>query len=430
MDSTAFGGDVPTVPQWLGPPRSIVQVQALLYASLAASLFSAFLAMLGKQWLNRCTPVDMRGTVIERSQNRQRKFDGIVNWYFDHVMESLPLMLQIALLLLGCALSRYLWEINVTIASVVLGATAFGITFYAFIVVAGAVFASCPYQTPGAQILRFLWQKVLSRTAFSAAKSSAAQRSVTQHSPEQIVDWKVTALDFRCISWLLQTSLDRCINELALKFLGSVLTLPGFKTAIVVDCLNVLISCVSVTGDRVVVLPGSERLAEIAATCLLRTISHAMVVQPASNVLRHVYQRYMRVFPPTADLQSLHFYHTVNAVHNVITDIPPDDLDWQDIYPSTPPTPANLLLAHSLVKIAWYQKFGSEGRGRRITRWMVRFSLHFLVWDPKPPVPVIVDCLSIIAVDFGCDLSQSHIMKLDKRYACVTQLCGPLAHPS
>ena len=48
VDNTTFGGNVPVVPQWSGPPRAIVQVQAILYASLAASLFSAFLAMLGK----------------------------------------------------------------------------------------------------------------------------------------------------------------------------------------------------------------------------------------------------------------------------------------------------------------------------------------------------------------------------------------------
>ena len=93
----------------------VVQVQTILFASLAASLF-AFLAMLGKQWLNRYASVDMRGSTIERSRNRQRKLDGIVSWYFDHVMDSLPLMLQATLSLLGCA-SRYLREINRTVAS-------------------------------------------------------------------------------------------------------------------------------------------------------------------------------------------------------------------------------------------------------------------------------------------------------------------------
>jgi len=103
IDNTTFGDIIPLILQWPGPPHAIIQVQAILYASLAASLFSAFLAMLGKQWLNRYASVDMRGSAIERSQNRQRKLDGTVTWYFDHIMELLPLMLQFALLLLGCA---------------------------------------------------------------------------------------------------------------------------------------------------------------------------------------------------------------------------------------------------------------------------------------------------------------------------------------
>ena len=71
VDNTTFGGNVPVVPQWSGPPCAIVQVQAILYASLATSLFSAFLAMLGKQWLNRYASIGVRGSAIERSQNWQ-----------------------------------------------------------------------------------------------------------------------------------------------------------------------------------------------------------------------------------------------------------------------------------------------------------------------------------------------------------------------
>jgi len=101
------------------------------------------------------------------------------------VMESLPLMLQFALLLLGCALSRYLWEVNTTIASVVLGVTAFGVASYAFFVVAGAASASCPYQTPGAQFLRHILPLTLStlRSVPSASSHALrALRSVFSHS--------------------------------------------------------------------------------------------------------------------------------------------------------------------------------------------------------------------------------------------------------
>ena len=162
IDNTTFGNDPPALPQWTGPPRTIVQVQAILYASLAISLFSVFLTKLGKQWLNRYASIDMRGSATERNHNRQRKLDDVVTWYFGYVMQSLPVMLQLALLLVGCALSLYLWGIDTTVALVVLGITSFGVAFYTFIVIAGAVSTSCPYQTPGAYILHHIPPLILS----------------------------------------------------------------------------------------------------------------------------------------------------------------------------------------------------------------------------------------------------------------------------
>ena len=154
MDNTTFGGDTPALPQWAGPPQAIIHTQCLLYASLFASLLAAFIAMLGKQWLNKYDSIDLRGSAIERSRDRQRKLNGIKAWYFDQVIGSLPVMLQAALLLLGCALSKYLWEIHTTVAAVVIGVTSFGVLFYLFIVVAGTTSIDCPYQTPLSNLVR------------------------------------------------------------------------------------------------------------------------------------------------------------------------------------------------------------------------------------------------------------------------------------
>jgi hypothetical protein len=174
IDNSTFGNDVPTLPQWAGPPHTIVLVQAILYASLAIALLAAFLAMLGKQWLNRYASVGLRGSPIERSQSRQRKLDGIATWRFDYVMESSPLMLQGALFLLGCALSLYLLGINSTVASVVLGFTSLGGIFYGTIVFAGTVFVDCPFQTPQARVLRYIIRRIpplIPRTVKSTTSS-------------------------------------------------------------------------------------------------------------------------------------------------------------------------------------------------------------------------------------------------------------------
>ena len=144
------------LPQWNGPDPTIVHVQSILYSSLAASLLSAFIAMLGKQWLNRYSQVEMRGSVIDRSRHRQRKMNGMVTWHFDLVMESLPLMLQAALLLLGYALSDYLFTIDNVIAGVVVAFTAFGLLFYVLIVSAATFSYNCPFQTPASLIVRYM----------------------------------------------------------------------------------------------------------------------------------------------------------------------------------------------------------------------------------------------------------------------------------
>lgn len=416
IDSTALGGVVPTIPQWSGPPLSLVHVTILLYASLAASLFSGLLAMLGKQWLNRYDSVDMRGSAIERSQNRQRKLNGVIAWRFDQVMEWLPLMLQISLLLLGCALSIYLWSTSITIAAVVLGGTTFGVIIYTFFAVAGAVFISCPYQTPAAQMLRFLWKKLPDLSIFFPAKGPKTLRffEAQQSGQTQTLDEEVSVLDFGCISWILQTSLDKSMNELTLEYLGSVLTHPGSNDGIVADCLKVLISCVSVTDDdRVVVTRGSERLTEISATCLLRALSHRLVDQPLSSIPRDVQQRHTRVFPSVHHLLGLPFYHTITVAHSLITSTSPDHLDWSDLDPSTP---ESLWLAHNFVKIAWHRKKVGLDNKKEVPRWILQFSLHSLLWDPEPPLSVIADCLSIVAIDLGCRIPQGDIMKLDKRY--------------
>jgi hypothetical protein len=94
--------------------------------------------------------------MIERCGDRQRKFDGLDKWPFRMCMESLPIMLQIALLLLTCGLSRYVWSVNVSVGRVVISFTVLGVLFYIAVVVAGTSSYECPFQTPVSIGLRHL----------------------------------------------------------------------------------------------------------------------------------------------------------------------------------------------------------------------------------------------------------------------------------
>ena len=140
------------------PPTEIVTASGLMYASLLISLLAAFVAMLGKQWLNRYLR-HVGGSMVERCGDRQRKYDGLPEWPFHLVLEALPVMLQIALLLV-CGLCRWMASINTTVAGVLIALTVLGVLFYLGIVVAGTSSYTCPFQTPGSAALRGMLKKV------------------------------------------------------------------------------------------------------------------------------------------------------------------------------------------------------------------------------------------------------------------------------
>ena len=98
--------------------------------------------------------------MTERCGDRQRKFDGLQRWPFHFVIESLPVMLQIALLLLACGLCRYIMTINTPVAWTLVTLTGFGVLFYLVVVIVGASSYDCPFQTPGSAPLRSLWKNL------------------------------------------------------------------------------------------------------------------------------------------------------------------------------------------------------------------------------------------------------------------------------
>ena len=94
--------------------------------------------------------------MTERCGDRQRKLDGLEKWPFRWLIEGLPIMLQIALLLLSCGLSRYMWSINTSVARVVIAFTVLTVVFYLVIMVAGMRSYDSPFQTPASLGLRAL----------------------------------------------------------------------------------------------------------------------------------------------------------------------------------------------------------------------------------------------------------------------------------
>ena len=101
--------------------------------------------------------------MVERCGDRQLKFDGLQKWPFHFFVESLPVMLQISLLLLACGVCRYMAPINTLVACTLIALTGLGVLFYVGIVIAGASSYECPFQTPASVPLRASWTKIAPR---------------------------------------------------------------------------------------------------------------------------------------------------------------------------------------------------------------------------------------------------------------------------
>lgn len=123
--------------QWAGSPRKVVQIQAILFASSAVSFLPALVGVLGKLWLSHYKSSEMTGSTIERNRNRQQKLDA--TWS-----------------LFGYGFSRYLWDIDTTIALVVTSVISLGAIFYLFVSISGAATQDCLCPTLISHLLRCL----------------------------------------------------------------------------------------------------------------------------------------------------------------------------------------------------------------------------------------------------------------------------------
>ena len=421
----------------------------------------------------------IRESVVERSHNRQRKLDGIIRWYFDSVLESIPLMSQTALLLLGMALSRYLWDISITVASVVLGVTSFGVLFYVLIIVAGATSDSCPYQTPGAFVLRHtpnlfrpaytLFVKHSEMYGLSAAWWAGASRLSAVHIirnilaypfvllfalavdvfnigrgtfrslvgfarqarnqprgippgtppiPDQVLDDQVTKLDFRCSFWMLRTSPDKAIKVSTLNFLGAILSLAGSNSTI---NSAVVADCFS-----------------IFSSCFItRDDGVAIVTRGSEQLAESSAMCFLRAFsslsitePMSTVIRDVHkryerAFPSRVELHGLPRPIivsavhhlfaEPQDRTEINWRDYNPTTDELIPFSRSLAQAAQLE-YHRAGDQPKVPRWLVRFALRFLSQSPLPPTPVVVDCLTVIATDLGCTLPDANRMTIGDRH--------------
>ena len=271
------------------------------------------------------------GSAADKSRDRRRKLDGFEKWHFRLAIESLPVMLQFTLMLLGCALAKYLWTTSHIVAGVVAAFTLFGITSYVFLSLAAAFCNNCPYQTPPSILARALIE-YLARgdDAFTSSLGSlltsfpsienvrqilrrlrAGVRRVRESSglpgetgdiPLAIVnpppstrifgdvsvDWEVCKGEARCISWVLSTTTDTDVIYSTVRFAADTIwypeivekSSPHILADLFLDCL--------MDGRAV---PGKCEHAISIGMALASLLSTQLTVEPETRALRELCDR-------------------------------------------------------------------------------------------------------------------------------------------
>ncbi|KAG8924472.1 hypothetical protein FRC02_010404 [Tulasnella sp. 418] len=170
---------------FVATPRSI-RVNSFFFASLCCSLFTAFGSVLGKQWLNHYTREGPPRSLAERSRDRQMKFMGFERWHMEGILQTLPTLLQFSLFFFLIGLVDWVWDINLVVAGVITGFSAFTLTFYITTTTISLVDSSSPFQT---RFTRHLHDLLVPFRQHLVSYIRRVRNAVNQHGRHALWSW-------------------------------------------------------------------------------------------------------------------------------------------------------------------------------------------------------------------------------------------------
>ena len=441
-------GSAAAVPRWTGPDPVVVQVQCILYATICAALLASFLAMLGKQWFNRYRQNESHGSTTERSGMREKKLTGIETWKFHVVMEALPLILQSSLGLLGLGLSRYLWEVNRSASSVVIGFTAFGLLFYALTVTVSISSFACPYQTPLSLLIRLSTDLALLRlrnlrqpsgpkrrspkpgtpgtgqglpsSADDSGGSHNKQANPTGHEiapasiqpPESVaplfiqeIGAEVDRLDAKCVGRMFVMSTGPDVVVSIMDFIPEIIWHSGIKNIPFKRIHDTLMGCFDTSGSHPMVIPKMRDIAYLSARAFTHIALQRRCITQCEDHQQDSWRAMRanhRFLSPTgysadSDLETVLFMVDATLGYD-------DGFSWDQKHMS----PAHRAwMSHAFLYRAWNE-------GQSFSADVMDFVENSMS-QRRPSDVVVTDCLYIIGLMVGVPFHVNDITVRDKR---------------
>lgn len=413
-------------PQWNGPDKAVVRVQAILYSSLCASFTAAFVAILGRQWLNHYAKPE-RGSSIELIRNRKLKMDGMDDWRFNLVMDCLPLMLQTALALLGSGLSYYLFFLEQTLAGVVIGFTSFCLLFYTISSFAATLSRNCPYQTPLSLALRYFalrWLPKCWRSRPQATRPRPSRPKAKGRDPllpmwtlaadpdplfkHRDTDWDGYVVYSDCITWMLEKPIEQDALKAIVGFVPEIVWHAGIKSVPLQKMYNTLLECFDERSVPPVVLSRYRDQAYLSAKAVLHVLVQRKCLGDDSDaaVSKAISAKH-RAFSPRHYAGDGELESTLGIIDQVLGK--GKAITWSRLCFSVE---HHTWMAHILLYRAW----DVLGSSRKLSDDVTGFIRYSLSMDPPPSDAIVSDCLMMIGLLIGINIHVDDLSVVDKRY--------------
>ena len=373
-----------------------------------------------KQWVNSYAIFYRKGTAADRCRDRQRRVDNIGTLLVRSPIAWLLGLVQTQFFLLNVAIGTYLLTVNSFVSGSFIILAFSIVAAYLYFTLRRAIDSRFPYQTPMPFTLRWFGRVFFSHpvasldglirvvTHFLSRPITSLRRMHTiPHTSKQGPD----RLDVHCASWTLQISVDKAVRLSTLEHcLGS----PPSSLQIVSVSLSIASTFWITTwwwSEDSDDSPQHLRCPSSAPFCIFRPRIQSL--GRSSTIVGAI--------PQSFRSRRLPFYYTLGAIHRRFNSKEKHKqrpkIEWRDYKPSGH---EHARVSRALAELVQSEYRRSECRERegerergKFPRWIIRFALHSL--SLYPPKTVVIDCLSVVAIDLGCEVPNIAVMASGER---------------
>ena len=185
-------------------------------------------------------------------------------------------------------------------------------------------------------------------------------------------------------------------------------------STLAIDCFNISTICVRTTKPT----KWFERLAKACTGFYCHTFYRLAATDPTSRDLETIHRHSLMDSSRRIDFTGLPSRHSTTVIRALITGGWSPGHIWRS--DDRPSDRDHIMFARDMAEFAQavYQ------RGREVPKWIPDFALNSLFLDPLPTATIIADCLKVIAIDFGWDISD--IATSDERCLCLSFIIAHL----